>query len=221
MAPIWPTTAANPFDCNTSYRLITQRSEVQILPPQPFPAKLSHSQTPLSFSDSDLAHLWPTGFFVFAALFSLLKFSTSFCAYLDPGHRLPHCRPINIRVFVHRKFFLSSCGLFVTVLVRRTVTLFVFLCQSLSLRKLCVALLCAKGASNENQTGFIECLRSFHPARVYAGCHAQPCAGSRTARTPWFTTAMSSGVQCREKASQASPQVIGLQGVSVRGRLAY
>ena len=216
MAHIWPTTTTNPFDCRAKYRLITQRSQVQILPPQPKPNKITCLYASPESANSLLAHLWPTGF----CAFYLPKFSTAIHPYLDPDPRLHHGgAQENLRILFLR-FSVSG----VTVLVLHKVTFFVSLCQSLSPRTLCVALLCAKGAPNENPSGFINRLCSFRHACVYAGCHAQSCAGSRTARTPWYPAPMSSGMWCVKEDSrcQASAQVGELmQGALVWGRLAY
>jgi hypothetical protein len=221
LAPIWPTTATNPFDCSVTDRLITQRSQVQILPPQPIPAKSAYFTPPLSSSDSGLAHLWPTGF----SAFSLRNFSTAFHPYLTLQDGLQHRRLANIGVSVHQKFFLPPCKLFVTVLVRQTVPLFVFLGHAASLHRLCVAHLCAKGVSNEKPIGFVLRLCSGSSlVCVYACWHAQRCASSRT--RPGRRSASVSPSLSRPTGRQAgrkeSPQEVTLmQGASVWRRLAY
>lgn len=149
------------------------------------------------------------------------KFSTAPCSYLDPDQRLPLRHLVNMGVLRHQEFFLPTAETFVTVLVHRAVTIFVFLCQPLSLRKLCVAHSRAKGAFNENSSGFVLRLCSFQPTRVYACCHAQPCAGSRAVWAAWCSTAMSSALWS-QRFGQARPssKVDPLQGASVWGRLA-
>lgn len=146
---------------------------------------------------------------------------TLFCGYLC---RMADSRLEDKRLAYGKKLLLFLSGTLVTVLVRRIVTLYVSLCQTLSLRKLCVAHTRAKGAFRENSSGFISRLCSFHPACVYADCHAQSCASSRTARAPWITAPMSSGVWCFEKAAyrKASAQIAELMpGAPVWGCLAY
>jgi hypothetical protein len=159
---------------------------------------------------------------------ALPKFSTTPCAYLNPNHRLPHRRAVNIRVLRHRKFFLSFCETLVTVLVRSKVTLYVLLGHSISLHRLCVAL-CAQGAlKNENPSGFSCCLRSCSsPVCVYACCHAQRCVRSRT-RPGRRSTSMSARLQCPQgtcpvagKTGQDASKVALSQGTSLRGCLAY
>lgn len=144
------------------------------------------------------------------------------CGYL---RRVADGRVVDNRLPRHQKFFLSIVVTLVTVLVRRTVTFYVFLCQPLSLRKLCVAHLRAQGAVNENQTGLSLRLRSVLPACVYASCHAQRCARSRTAWPCRSTTSVSPLLQrrpsCAAPHPEASYQVAPVQSASVRVRFAH
>lgn len=155
------------------------------------------------------------------ALFSRFPLRRA-CGFL---RRLPDGRVVDNRLPRHQKFFLSIVVTLVTVLVRRTVTFYVFLCQPLSLRKLCVAHLRAQGAVNENQTGLSLRLRSVLPACVYASCHAQRCARSRTAWPCRSTTSVSPLLQprpcCAAPHPEASYQVATVQSASVRVRFAH
>jgi hypothetical protein len=204
--------------------LITQRSQVQILPPQPIPTKLRHSQTPLSSSDSRLAHLWPTGFLPQQPPISKLAdtYFQRFCGYFC---QVEHCRLEDKRLPTLENKRLSFPVTLVTVLVRRTVTSDVLFCQPFSLRKLCVAL-CAQGAlKNENPSGFSCRLRSVLPLRVYAVCHAQSCERSRASRPGRRTISVSSALWCPQGtgpvAGQASQEVAPSQGASAWGRPAH
>jgi hypothetical protein len=148
------------------------------------------------------------------------KFSTCPCAYLNPDHRLSQCRLANIGVTCHQRFCLSFPVSVVTVLIRRTVTFYVFLGQRLSLRKLCVAHSRAKGAFSENSSGFILRLCYRH-ARVYAYCHAQLCAGSRAVRASRSSTSVPPALQRQRQPQTCAAQEVDLsQGASVWGRLA-
>jgi hypothetical protein len=154
------------------------------------------------------------------------KFSTSPCAYLNPDHRLPNRRPVNIGLSHVQRFFLSFPVTLVTVLVRSKVTFHVFLSQHLSLHRLCVAP-CAQGAlKNENSSGFVHRLSSCSsPVCVYACCHAQRCVRSRT-RPGWRSISVSPALWCPQGtgtvAGQASQEEVApSQGASVRGRLAH
>jgi hypothetical protein len=159
------------------------------------------------------------------SLVSPLKFSTATCGYLNRDHRLHLCRLANIGVSSSLEKRLSFSVTLVTVLVRRTVTLYVSLGQTLSLRKLCVAHFSAQGASNENSSGSILRLRSVLPTCVYACCHAQPCVRSRTVRPARRSTPVSPALWHPQGTGpvvgQASNEITLSQGASAWGRLAH
>jgi hypothetical protein len=146
-----------------------------------------------------------------------------FCGYFC---RLPRRRLEDKRLPTSENKRLSFRETLVTVLVRCKVTFYVSLAQPLSLRKLCVAHSRAKGAFNENSSGFILRLRSIRPTCVYASCHAQRCARSRTVRpsrrsysvSPALWHPQGTGPLAR---GQASQKVALSQGASVWGRLAH
>jgi hypothetical protein len=167
-------------------------------------------------SDSDLA---------FMRCVPPLVFSTASSSYVSPGPHLPHRRVVDKGLPCHRKFLLSFPMTLVTVLVRSKVTSPALYCQHLSLRKLCVAHSRAKGAFNENSSGFILRLCSCSgPVCVYACCHAQRCVSSRT-RPGRSSNSVSPRLRFPQGAGtfagQASQEVDPVQGASIRGRLAY
>jgi hypothetical protein len=213
IAPQLPTKSNKAFDFNTNYRLITQRSRVQIPPPQPNPNKIDHPRPPQISLSGRIAPQLPQGF------------STPCTAYLTLASGLPLCGVADKRLPSHRKFLLSFSVSAVTVLVRRLLDSNVIPCRPFSLRKLCVAHSRAKGAFNENSSGFILRLCSVQPLRVYAGCHAQPCVRSRASRPGWRSNSVSPRLQLPQGAGpvagQASQEVVLSQGASSWGRLAY
>jgi hypothetical protein len=212
IAPQLPTKSNKPIDFNSNYRLITQRSRVQIPPPQPNLNKIARPCPPLISLSGRIAPQLPQGF------------STPHIAYLTLVSGLPLCRAADKRLACHRKFSLSFPVTLVTVLVRSKVTLHALHCQPLSLRKLCVAHTRAQGAFNENSSGFILRPCSVQPLCVYADCHAQSCARSRT-RPGRSTHSVSPRLRFPQGAGpvagQASQEVALSQGASSWGRLAH
>lgn len=214
LAHFKPTTNVNSCYQKATGLLITQRSRVQIPPPQPNPAKSIHPRSLPTSAIGYLAPLWPTAFSPGRDIFRSLKFSTLQDFY-PPEIQ---CDVVDTRLALCQKYSFPMSHKVCTFMVRCTHFVLLFLRWLVSLFSLCVALLCAIGDRNEITSSFICRFGSR------AGCRLpRVCVDASFRRT----------CACSARASRRSPavspvlwpfrkeEVARQHGASVRGRLAH